>query len=388
MIKICFLTKAWRSGSAWQAQAVVQSIAAAGGHVTFVAPLAEPASREPGHANLRRVVLPRERVDGAGDRFVRVVASLRRVLACWAAVAAERFHTRTFVVTIPDPLIFTLPLFAALRLSGARIVFLVHDAKPHAWRLSPRLRTLETGAHALSYRLATEIVALSEAVREALVRDFGLSPAKVHVVPHGSFSVGEDIVPLPGNGRLLQFGTLRRNKKILDVIRGITLARQSDRALRLTIAGEPHTPELDYWSECQAAIAEDPEGFEVFARFIKDEEIPGLIGRVDGFVLAYEGFESQSGVGILAGVNGRPVIGTRSGGLAELTAQGLCGEIIHGAVTPQSVAAALSAFRSKPAEYWSALGETGAATLRKVMSWDQIGQAWLKLVDEKSEGRA
>jgi glycogen synthase len=381
MAEVCMWTKAWRSGTAWVAQCLAQSIAEAGGEITFVAPLAEPESRDPSHPNLTRVFLPREITDSRGSRITRIVASLSRVLGGWRAVFVERFRTRTFIVSIPDPLLFTIPLFAVLRASGAHILFIAHDAVPHAWRFSERFRRLERGAHALSYRLATAVIAPTPQLKSALVDGYGLKPEKVRIIPLGPFTL-HNIPALPGNGQFLQFGTIRRNKCVLEVIRGVILARRTDPGIVLIIAGEPHPFEPDYWIECQAAIAEDPDGFKIQAGFFPDKELPALVATVDAFVLAYRDFDSQSAVGILAGASGRPVIATNSGGLAELFAGGMCGETIQLPVTPQGICNSIAAFRAHPVEEWREGSRKGAERLRASLSWDKIGQAYLAFARE------
>lgn len=374
---ICLWTKAWRSGAAWVAQSTAQGIAEAGGRITFIAPLAEPILREPNHANLTRVLLRRELAAGQGSKLQKLRASLARIFGSVTAVLKERQTTKTFLVTIPDPLVFTLPLFAVLRMSGAQILLIVHDAVPHVWRLGPRWRAIERWSYGLSYRLATTLVALTPTVKEALVRDFGFDPSKVRVIPHGAFTL-DNVPALPGYGRILQFGTIRRNKCVLEVIRAMTIVRRTDPELKLVIAGEPHAWDLGYWDECRAAIAEDPEGFEVRAEYVSDDDLPALVAGVDAFVLAYEDFASQSGVGIIAGANARPVIATQSGGLADLLASGLCGETIAGPVTTESVAVAIATFRATTASEWRERSARGAHALREALSWQSIGKAYLE----------
>jgi glycosyltransferase involved in cell wall biosynthesis len=377
MPEICVMTKAWRSGAAWVAQMLAQAIAEQGATIAFVAPLADPAERDPKHARLTRITPPRELL-GSHPKMKRVKASLSRIAGSILPVLRLRSTTRNFIFSIPEPLLFTLPLLAILRLTGARVIFIVHDAQPHAWALPQSLRRVERSAHALSYRLSTVLVTLTPAARDALVRDFGISPSKVHVIPHGPFSLGE-ASPIPGSGRLLTFGSLRRNKSVLEVIRGVILARRQGADVTLVLAGEPLKQEPGYWEECLAAIAEDPDGFDVREGFLPDEALPGLIATVDCFMLAYQNFNSQSGVGVLAALAGRPVIGTRSGGLDELFDRGLAGEIIEGDVTPESVARAIMAFRQKDIEEWRVLARDGVSSITETLRWDRIADEYIAL---------
>ena len=229
------------------------------------------------------------------------------------------------------------------------------------------------------YWLASTVVCLTPAVGDALARDFGVNKAKVQVIPHGPF-VLNTMTQLPGQGRLLVFGSLRRNKSVLEVIKGVILARRRGADVSLILAGEPLKQEQGYWDECLAAIAEEPEAFDVRAGFLSDEALPGVIAEVDAFVLAYQDFNSQSGVGVLAAMAGRPVIGTRSGGLDELFVRGMAGQQVDMPVTPEGVADAIVAFRARPTAAWQEEAEAGVDKVAGGLSWNAIGQDYVRLV--------
>ena len=175
-----------------------------------------------------------------------------------------------------------------------------------------------------------------------------------------------------GEGRLFLFGSLRRNKSILEVIEDGTLARRKDPGITLVIAGEAHPSERVYWERCRALIAGDPSGFRGREGFLPEEKLPSIVAEVDAFVLAYQGFESQSGVGVLAALSDRPVICTREGGLSDLIDEGLCHQPIEQPVSGETVAEALLAFRARRFEEWR--NEAAASTRRfaATNSWRTI----------------
>jgi len=107
--------------------------------------------------------------------------------------------------------------------------------------------------------------------------------------------------------------------------------------------------------------------------------LPDLIATVDCFMLAYQNFNSQSGVGVLAALAGRPVIGTRSCGLDELFDRGLAGQIIEGDVTPENVAAAVLAFRQRDIEEWRVLAGEGVSKVTDTLRWDRIADDYIAL---------
>jgi glycosyltransferase involved in cell wall biosynthesis len=108
-----------------------------------------------------------------------------------------------------------------------------------------------------------------------------------------------------------------------------------------TYSWKPRGGNEAYWATCLAAIQDDPAGFVIDARFIQESEIPGIIADSDAFVLAYQNFESQSGVAVLAGLSGRPVIATGMDGFLELQQQGLVMFQIPGKGTPADIVAGI-----------------------------------------------
>ncbi|GGF30689.1 hypothetical protein GCM10011321_22460 [Youhaiella tibetensis] len=381
MPEICLSTKTWRSGAAWFNQALAQAIAGAGGTIAYIAPLSLPEDREPRHPNLTRIVISRERV-GEGGRMTRGLASLRRIVTGTLATLAQRRHTRTFLFSIPEPLLFSLPLFALLRLSGASVVLIVHDAEPHLWRLPAPLRALERAALAASYRLATDLVCLTATTRDALIARFAAPKAKLRVIPHGAFAT-RAATPIPGSGRLLAFGSIRPNKSLLEVIGAVVRCRQAGRDVTLTIAGEP----LDgpYWQRCLALIAEDTSGFDLRPGFVPDDALPELIARSDALVLAYRDFASQSGVAVLAALAARPVIATAAGGIGELMAEGLACQPIPADPDARAIASAISAFYDQPPEAWRDAASSARDHFATALAWGPIGERYLSFARESSD---
>ncbi|KFL27076.1 hypothetical protein JP74_09190 [Devosia sp. 17-2-E-8] len=374
MAEICLSTKTWRSGAAWFNQQLVASLAEAGASVAYIAPLALPEDREPNQPNVERHIVPRELTDG--PKLRRRIASLRRITTGLYLTLMQRWSTRTFILSIPEPLLFTLPLLILLRLSGARILLVVHDAKPHAWSLPIWLRSLEWLALWLLYRLATDLVCLTRATAEALTQHFSVRGQKLTIIPHGAFRLGP-AAPLPGNGNLLAFGSIRRNKGIREVIEAVLKCRAAGRNLRLTIAGE--VTDKAYWRECQSLVARRPEAFDLRLGFVPDEDVPNLLAKSDAVVLAYTDFASQSGVAVLAALAGRPVIATRSGGLDELFERGMAGETIACPI-PDDIAAAFIRFYDRPIAEWSAHAEVARVRIESTLDWASIAGQYLRLI--------
>lgn len=377
-MKICVFTKSWREGAGWYAQGLAQGLAAAGAQVLFIAPPASPPEREPDAPSVIRIFTARERTDNA-SRPARALASLRRVgLGLWA-LARARLNCRRFVFTTPEPLAITVLVMLGLRFSGAEITFVVHDPLPHTWALPRRLRWLERAGHGLSYRLANRLVTLTQAGRAQLIEAFAIAPGRVHVIPHGAFSFSTVPPPIAGAFGLLAFGTIRRNKRLLETIAAVQAFGDTQDRVRLIIAGAPDPREPGYWRECEALIAASPAQFQCEIGFVSELRLAQLTAEADAFVLPYADFASQSGVAVLAALNGRAVLATRAAG-GELFALGMAGVEIGEPVSPASIAAALAQWRAIPPQDWARRCSEARAALQARLAWPRIGCDFLEVL--------
>jgi glycosyltransferase involved in cell wall biosynthesis len=269
-------------------------------------------------------------------------------------------------------------MLALLRLSGARVLFIAHDPLPHAFRLPPRWRWIEIAAHGLCYRLSSAVVVLSDASRDRLHAAFPRLDRQVEVIDHGVFPLGQDIAP-PGDGLLLCFGTVRRNKHVAEAIAGVALARRRGADVRLLIAGEAHRDEADYARACQQMADEAGDGVELRLGYLDDANLPQVMAECDAFLMPYGDFHSQSGVALLAASNGWPLIATDAGGLATLIAEGMPAQRIEAPVSAETVAAAVTAFRATPIEDWRRQARAYQALTLEKRSWRAIGARYLAL---------
>jgi glycogen(starch) synthase len=375
---VALYTKACFSGGAGLfAQELAQGIADAGGTVLFIAP--------PAHD--KRFELPRPRLERfrsreeitIGPRWKRVASSAARILTGTAGCLRARFRTRVLIVTIPDPLIFVLPLLALLRITGGRIIYVVHDPLPHAWKLPTQLRWLENITFEMAYRLSSGLVTLSSSGRTTLANAYKLDERTIEVIEHGVFMLGAPS-PAPGNGLLLMFGTIRRNKGIQEAIEGVLQARERGANVRLQIAGAPDAADPDCWASCEAIARAHPEAINLEIGYIADERLNELVALCDGFLMPYRDFHSQSGVAMVAASNSRSVIASRAGGLGDLIADGLAGVPIEAPADAEAVAEAIVTFTKTPISEWNNRATAYRSKTIKSRAWPVIGAQYLKFV--------
>lgn len=377
MVEICFYSPASRGGAGWFVSALAQSIADAGARVLLVAPEMVPSDREPSGPNIERRTMIAGKA-GQASLAERIARTGWRIASTFPILAAARFRHREYLVTMFDWIPVLVLQFLFLKLIGSRITFVVHDVTPHAWAFPPRLRRLERWLYRLSYHLPDHIVALTQAAHGELAREWG-RVADSHVIAHGAF-LQDDPLPLPGTGRVLVFGMLRRNKRILESIEAMRLLASEGTTLRMTIAGEPHVDDLDYWRDCKAALVGLEEHITVEAGFVAEDRVREIVAMSDAFLLPYEQFNSQSGVAILGAMAQRTILATRTGGVAELCDHGLEAIPIETPVDARTIASALRAFETMPLHERREGAERSRAALAKALSWDKIGREYVSLI--------
>jgi glycosyltransferase involved in cell wall biosynthesis len=376
---LCLYTKTWLSSGTGQiAQELATALANEGVRVMFVAPAAEDPRYDAPHPNIKRLRPPRERRDNA-PRVIRAAVSMSRVLGSIASLLRARLSTKHFLVTIPDPLVFSLPALALLKLTGASLTYVVHDPEPHAWALPKALRWLEKFGHASVVRLANHVVVLSNAGAATVHRLHAFPNDRIHVIEHGVFDLGET-APAPGDKLLLLYGTIRRNKGVMQAIDGVLKARQRGTPARLLIAGAPHAEDPTYWAACQQKCATAPDAIEVQAGYVTNAKTADLIRRADAFLMPYRDFNSQSGVAILAATNARPAIAAPAGGIGELMQEGMPGVTIAEPVEADQVADAIVAFCAKPINAWNEKSLHFRDHMLATRSWPAIARAYKALI--------
>ncbi|AXU20833.1 hypothetical protein C7W88_17550 (plasmid) [Novosphingobium sp. THN1] len=323
-------TSAYRGGASWFVLEMAAGMSAAGGDILLIAPRAEPEEREQLVAATRRIELPRGSY-GKGSKLVRLLRTAGRIVSTFIAFARARRHARTYVISFYDWLIILALQMVWIRLIGGRLIYVVHDAKPHAWASSPTMRWLELMLLRASYLLPHELVTLTRSAKDQIKEEFGRR-GQATVIPHGAYATATTLPP--GDRKILVFGMLRRNKRILETIEAVKLAVASGARVSLTIAGAPHKEDIGYWDECAACLPGTDGYIHTEIEFIPEPRLNQLIAECDAVILPYEDFNSQSGVAVLAACSERLLLCTATGGLAELVEQGLDPIVIQQPVTP------------------------------------------------------
>lgn len=340
-VDVVFFTLASQSGMGRFATELVS--AAARINHTSVLIIAPPLEHEP--IGCQRVVLPLPT-----EKFGRVTKLLSML---WMSIAGCFYVMRHAQVGKPFVMIelgstapiSVLPALVA-RLYGMVAMLNLHDFYPHSFRFGRRLRAFEQAAYRWSYRRFDLIAAMKPIQCDRLRTEAKIDSDRLFTIGHGPFAV-QGIRP-PGTGsdlvRVLILGTLRKNKMISETIRAVAHLQSIGVNITLRIAGKSSVQDRNYWDMCKQEMGCIARG-EVMDRYIADSEMPTILSEVDAIVCPYDGFDSQSGVSIVAVSNGIGLIATPSATVANA---GPSDVSIATPVSAVSIAQALAAFAAMP----------------------------------------
>jgi len=276
---------------------------------------------------------------------------------------------------------FGIVTFGVLRLCRFKIILTVHDVLPHTWLLPQCFRRTEQRMHKWLYRLADQIVVLHRGAAEEMHVVFRIPEGRIHVIPHGTFQLGQRPVPMPESAEItaLLFGSIRRNKGIDLAIRAVQKLRKSGCPIRLRIVGVPFRKAQSYWNDCKAQIQAQPDGIDYQEAFIADEDIPRELRTCHFVLLPYCDFGSQSGVASLALSNGRAIVATQAGGLRDLLTH-KTGIVIR-QKSANAVADAIRIAVDLGQKGLAELGSSACEWFLQEYSWDSIALRHLKLYE-------
>lgn len=188
------------------------------------------------------------------------------------------------------------------------VVLSVHDVVPHQSRLG-------RAEHLLLRRLyhrGDGLVVHHEDLGRRLVDEFGVDPARVHVVEHQVFPA-PPVGPPPADEppMVLFFGAMRRNKGLDVLVEAFSMLERKD--VRLVVAGRG---DRDVEQVAESAAARDAR-VRAEIGFVTLERKQELFAEASLVVLPYIDFASQSGVLHDAYGHGRPVVVTEVGALGR-----------------------------------------------------------------------
>ncbi|MET3452827.1 glycogen synthase [Curtobacterium sp. 1544] len=254
-----------------------------------------------------------------------------------------------------------------------------------------------------AFENADGVIAVSKAMRADILRSYpSIDPAKVHVVYNGididewKPQVDEDAVRAlgidPSRPSVVFVGRITRQKGLPYLLRAVA-SLPSDVQIVLC-AGAPDTPEImaEVTSLVEGLRAER-EGVVWIDRMLAHQEIVNVLSSGTVFVCPSI-YEPLGIVNLEAMACGIPVVGTGTGGIPEVVADGLTGRIVpidqaqDGTGTPTDpdryVADLAATLNEVLADEGLAklMGRAGRLRVETEFTWDAIAERTRQVYDE------
>jgi glycosyltransferase involved in cell wall biosynthesis len=271
--------------------------------------------------------------------------------------------------------------FALLRRFGARLVYTVHNVRPHRYPAGvPRM--LFDRWNRTAWMLCDALIVLDQSIRAELREFMGPRCPPIAVVPLGLYTGIQGRSPkMPeARNRLLFFGKIRRNKGLHLLIEAVARMPR----IQLTIAGAFDEGDPAYKRTIKGLLAQIQDGRVILLdRHIEDTERDQLFADTALVVLPYTDFASQSGVLFDAIGYHRPVVASDVGALGTTVRELGLGELVR----PESVEglmAAVTKLQDKGA-YSAALERVTKAHAERSM--DAMARATIFVYEAVLDGR-
>ena len=245
-------------------------------------------------------------------------------------------------------------LLCYYRLLGKRLVYTVHNV--NARKRDGNDGALNRLTLRIQYQLVDHLFVHTEKMKRELQDEFGVSPAKVSVIPFGINSTVPNTALTCTEARrklglresdktILFFGNIAPYKGVAYLVEAMDLLLRVVPECRLIIAGRPKGAE-SYWAAVEQRISTLGIRDRVIERieYVPDAETEIYFKAADVLVLPYT-HVFQSGVLFLGYNFGVPVIASDVGSLREDIIEGKTGFVCERA-DPPALAAALERFFS------------------------------------------
>jgi glycosyltransferase involved in cell wall biosynthesis len=223
-------------------------------------------------------------------------------------------------------------LIAWYRLLGKRLVFTAHNVDADArdgkggWRGALGRLSLR-----LMYGMAHHVFVHTDAMKDGLVRLFGVPQSRITVIPFGMNTLMRKTGLTMADARrrlsidpsrkvVMFFGNITAYKGIEYLVDAFAAVRQTlgSDALLLIAGGVKNRDAVSYWAGIEAQIDAKQlrDAVRIEPRFLRDDEVETFFTAADVSVLPYVTID-QSGVLILSYRYGVPVIATDVGSMRK-----------------------------------------------------------------------
>lgn len=225
-----------------------------------------------------------------------------------------------------------------------------------------------------NFKDAEKFIILSQKYVSHLV-ERGIDKSDIAVIPHAGFDYYAHLNPILNTNKpenyLLFFGRIDQYKGLEVLLKAMSRIVVEMPDVKLFIAGNGDI------SKYQNNIDELKSNVDVQNRWIKDEEVAGIVSNASIVILPYT-HATQSGVIPLAYAFSKPVIATNVGCLDEQVLDGQTGYLIEG--NNEKILADTIIKMLKNPEEIKSMGEYANKYMRENLTWEASARLFIDFI--------
>jgi glycosyltransferase involved in cell wall biosynthesis len=286
---------------------------------------------------------------GVLEKALRVSSYYARLISYAATAKPKIFH---ILWNNRFELFDRTALMSYYRLLGKRIVLTAHNV--NADKRDGKDSWLNRLTLRIQYRLAHQIFAHTDKMKQQLTEEFGIQSNRVTVIPFGINNAVPNTKLTAGEAKrrlsiredektILSFGRITPYKGLEYLFAAFRIVLARDGNYRLIIAGKVDRCER-YWSSLRESIREEVQNGRIVLRdeFVPDDETEVYFKAADALALSYRDIY-QSGVLFLGHSFGLPVLASDVGSFRDEIVEGKTGYVFR-PEDPVDMAAAIERY--------------------------------------------
>ncbi len=286
------------------------------------------------------------------------------------------YHEKPDVIHILFEDILSSMVSLFLKMKRYKLVLTVHNPTPHIGD-NFILKVNSQFSRFIMKNIVSAVIVHGSKLKSILVNN-GFIKNKVFVIPHGDYSyftkwkketktIGKTI---------LFFGLIRDYKGLEYLIKAEPLIKYSIPDVKIIIAGDGN------FEKYKGSII-NLNNYEIYNRFILDEEVAELFQRSSIVVLPYTN-GSQSGIIPIAYAFKKPVIVTNVGSIPDVVENNVTGYV----VPPRDSEALANAIIKllKDDKLRENMGENAYRKMKADLSWDAVAEKTIEVYKKVIEG--
>jgi glycosyltransferase involved in cell wall biosynthesis len=178
-------------------------------------------------------------------------------------------------------------------------------------------------------KFSSKIIVHGECFRDILVKDYGISLKKIHVVRHGILRDFDKKDENTEEGLILYFGVISPRKGIETLIDAYYIFSKKFPGSKLVIVGKEPEYYQGYLNKLKSRVGEEIRENIIFTGFQEDDKLSEWLSKTNILILPYSSSTAASGVFTVGLSRKIPMIVSKTKFFEEETENGLCALLVE-----------------------------------------------------------